>query len=499
MTLRQYGESFSRCMRAAAARFGKADAGNFGLILGLSAVPLIVAIGGVVDYSNALRQKAGVQAAADAAALSAAKYSGKDEAARTSRANMFFKANLDADIDVQSTSLKKIDGSWVYDADFSMPTAFLGLMNVNELDMQVQSAVKQSDTPLDIALVLDSTGSMKTNGKMVQLQAAVNLFLDNFDGMSGEAKIQVAIIPFDTEVKITNANMTMLATPTANCAFLAAPDKNYCSSTAAGFVLKTSGTYLAGYDNSSKRYIKYVYEAADTPAQMFTVKRTTYSCLYAYGFCSTSTSTVYNHSLIKTKVTGNFSGCILDRLQPYDTQADGAASSNVDTLYTRAVDCGNSTLLRPVVGLTEDFDTVRTAVKALTPSGNTNIAVGVQWGMEALTGAYPLEGANTDTRTKKIMIVLTDGDNTEDRWYDSSNSSAIDARTELACINAKAMKNTDDTDLELYTIRVIEGNESLLKKCATDEGHYYSVTAASELTAVFQDIAERVKRLRIVS
>ncbi|WAP67044.1 vWA domain-containing protein [Jiella pelagia] len=149
--------------------------------------------------------------------------------------------------------------------------------------------------------------------------------------------------------------------------------------------------------------------------------------------------------------------------------------------------------------LTSDFSALRTAVNALDPSGNTNITVGVQWGMEALSAAYPLQGANADKRTKRIMIVLTDGENTENRWDNSSNSGAIDDRTKLACSNAKAIKNEDGTVLELYTIRVIEGNDSLLKSCATDAGHYYSVTNANELSAVFQDIAERVKRLRIVS
>ena len=85
------------------------------------------------------------------------------------------------------------------------------------------------------------------------------------------------------------------------------------------------------------------------------------------------------------------------------------------------------------------------------------------------------------------------------RWYNSSDSDKIDDRTELACTNAKAMKNPDGTDLEMYTIRVIDGNESLLKKCASGDDHYYSVTSASQLTAVFQQIAERVKRIRIVS
>ncbi|MBP0616397.1 TadE/TadG family type IV pilus assembly protein [Jiella mangrovi] len=480
-------------------RFAAANGGNFGLIFGLSAVPLILGIGGAVDYSNALREKSSVQAAADSAALTAAKYSGNDEKARIERADMYFKANLDPDIEVQSTALKKVDGSWVYDATFSMPTAFLGLISIDKLDMAVQSVVKQSDTPLDIALVLDSTGSMEYYGKMTQLKAAVNLFLDNFDDVSEEAKVQVAMIPFDYQIRIDDANMTMLEPPKADCRFLSEPDKGYCNSGDDGFVLGTGETYYAGRDRSSHRYIKYYYTASDTPDQVLKITRYTYSCKKrTYSDCTISdASLVYSRDETLTKVYGNYSGCIMDRLQPYDTTPDVAVSSDAETLYTRSAACSSS--LQPVVGLTDDFDGLRTAVAKLTPSGTTNIAIGVQWGMEALTSANPLQGANSDTRTKKIMVVLTDGDNTQDRWYNSSDSASIDDRTELACSSAKAMTNTDGSDLELYTIRVIEGNETLLQNCATDAGHYYSVKQASELSAVFQDIAERVKRLRIVS
>ncbi|ORE90440.1 pilus assembly protein TadG-related protein [Aurantimonas sp. 22II-16-19i] len=492
------GEVPPRRFTTALRRFARSSGGNFGMMVGIAAVPLIVAMGGAVDYSNALRERESVQAAADAAALAAAKYSGNDEAERTARADRFFKANLDADITVKATSLSKVDKAWVYDAEFSTPTAFLGLMHIDKLDMEVASTVRQADVPLDIVLVLDSTGSMQWSGKMDQLKAAVNLFLDNFDGASTTGKVQVAMIPFDTDVKVKDLTMSMWAAPTVQCNQMSSPDRDYCSTSAPGFMLGTSGTYYAG--RSGSRYLAYIYSTFDTLAGSLRVDRTTYSCRNRdYSGCTTSTTAVYDRSYMLSQVSGNFSGCINDRQQPYDTTSDAAVASTSNSLYMRAANCSESGSLQPVVGLTEDFAALRTAVGALTPSGNTNIAVGVQWGMEALTAAYPLQGKNTDEKTKQIMIVLTDGDNTEDRWYGSSDSNKIDERTELACTNAKAMKNPDGSDLEMYTIRVIDGNESLLKSCASDDDHYYSVSSASQLTAVFQSIAERVKRIRIVS
>ncbi|MCB8840833.1 pilus assembly protein TadG-related protein [Aurantimonas sp. VKM B-3413] len=485
---------------AALGRFLGDRRGNFGVIAALVAVPLILGMGGAVDYSNALRKRMSVQTAADAAALAAAKYTGNDETERVRQADMLFNANLESDVTIISKQLKINGKSYIYDVKFSSPTAFLGLMAVNDLTMSVEAVSAHSDIPLDIVLVLDSTGSMASSGKMTQMQAAVKLFLGNFDASSGVTNVQVAMVPFDTEVRVNNLNMTMVTAPTVTCSFMSSPDTSYCSSTADGFRIGTQGVYYAGYNNSSRKWIKYLYETTETTDARLVVSRDTYSCAYSsYSSCSVSTATVYNRVYTNIKVTGNWSGCVFDRLQPYDTQNDAPSVSVTATLYPRAANCNSSSSLQPVQGLTTDLTAIQTAVQKLTPSGNTNIAIGVQWGMEALTTSYPLTGANTDARRHAIMIVLTDGDNTQDRWYDSSQSGKIDERTKLACQNAKAMKNPDGTPLEMYTIRLVAGNASLLQDCATDAGHYYSVTAASQLTSVFADIAERVKRIRIVS
>ena len=89
----------------------------------------------------------------------------------------------------------------------------------------------------------------------------------------------------------------------------------------------------------------------------------------------------------------------------------------------------------------------------------------------------------------KVIILLTDGENTKNRW--DGDASSIDARTKLACDNVKA------ADIKLYTVRVIDGNASLLQNCATEPGMYYDVQNSSALLAVFQKIGENLASLRI--
>ncbi|NDW03997.1 vWA domain-containing protein [Jiella pacifica] len=485
------------CIRPLLNRFSSAQRGNFGIITGLAALPVILCMGGAVDYSNALREKAMVQSAADTAVLAAAKYTGDDEVERKRRADMLFNANVGDDIDVTSRKLSHTDKRFVYTAKLTYPTAFLGLMHVNELNMEVTAVSQYSDIPLDIALVLDTTGSMDDANKMVELKKSVKLFLDQFDDMD---EVQVGMVPFNNQVKLANVDMTMVATA-VDCSYMPEVDRAYCDATKAGFIPGTQGVFYLGYVNSARNYIAYVYRASSGWGDQIVVQRDTYSCSDRYyQWCSKSTAVIYNRASGNTKVGGAWSGCVMDRAQPYDTRPDAPNPSNIDTLYPRDVSC-TSNSLQPVQPLTSNLDVIRTAVSGMQPIGGTNVTIGVQWGMEVLTATAPMTGANPDEGAHKIMIVLTDGTNTVNRWNGNGRdeSPEVNARNKLACSSAKAMKNADGSALELYTIRLIDGNEALLKECATDSAHYYSVTSASQLQKVFADIAERVKRIRIVS
>jgi hypothetical protein len=89
----------------------------------------------------------------------------------------------------------------------------------------------------------------------------------------------------------------------------------------------------------------------------------------------------------------------------------------------------------------------------------------------------------------KIIVLMTDGDNTENRW--SSSSSSIDARTRLACQAVKA------AGVQLYTVRLMEGNASLLQECASSIGTYYDIENVNDLVPAFQAIGEELSELRV--
>jgi hypothetical protein len=125
----------------------------------------------------------------------------------------------------------------------------------------------------------------------------------------------------------------------------------------------------------------------------------------------------------------------------------------------------------------------------MTPAGNTNVTIGMQVAWQTLSPVAPFNAPAASPDLDKVLIVLTDGTNTENRW--SSSASPIDARTEKVCANAKA------DNIKLYTVRVINGNATLLKTCATKPDMYYDVSQAVQLNSVFSSIAQNLANLRI--
>lgn len=129
------------------------------------------------------------------------------------------------------------------------------------------------------------------------------------------------------------------------------------------------------------------------------------------------------------------------------------------------------------------------------PIGATNVTIGAVWGMATLSPSEPFTQAKpaSTPRLKKYMILLTDGQNTRSRFAGNGRTwnSNIDLRTAKACENAKA------AGITVYTIRVMDGNTTMLRNCATSKDMYYEVDNASQLGPVFKAIAAEISQVRL--
>jgi hypothetical protein len=148
--------------------------------------------------------------------------------------------------------------------------------------------------------------------------------------------------------------------------------------------------------------------------------------------------------------------------------------------------------------LSYNWTALKTKIDSMQPRGNTNTTIGLEWGWHSLTQGAPLNAPAEDTKYQynKVIIFMTDGDNTANRWHDSNNPGqgaehVIDNRMKLACKNAK------EAGITIYTIQMIDGNDALLKECASSSDKYFKITNASQTVSVFTQIGTNLSRLRV--
>ena len=187
-----------------------------------------------------------------------------------------------------------------------------------------------------------------------------------------------------------------------------------------------------------------------------------------------------------------WTGCVMDRDQSKDVSDTTPVSGSASTLFP-ARQCNTSLVsMMPLTDVLDEtgFTNLNSKIDSMQASGNTNVTIGMAWGWHSLTTNLPLsQAAEPSPDRDKVVVLLTDGANTQNRW--ASSDSQIDPRTALACANAKA------ANIKIYTVRVIDGDKTLLRNCATKPTMYYEVNQASELNSVFSSIAQNLARLRI--
>ena len=108
-------------------------------------------------------------------------------------------------------------------------------------------------------------------------------------------------------------------------------------------------------------------------------------------------------------------------------------------------------------------------------------------------GPFPTPPALDPNYTyRQVIILLTDGLNTEDRWYTSQSS--IDARQQLTCNNVKA------AGITLYTVQVNTGGDptsTLLQNCASSTDKFFLLTSANQIVTTFNQIGTALSNLRV--
>ncbi|HRO50216.1 MAG TPA: pilus assembly protein TadG-related protein [Hyphomicrobium sp.] len=206
-------------------RLGSDDRGSVAVIFAFLLVTLCLFIGAAVDFGSALRAKAAMQGASDAAVLAAAihlKTSPSDTATAETKARAVYLANregkgfkIDGE-DVRFTLTRESDGALMAEAfaEGSVPTHFTKIIHMNNFPVSSYSAARIERMNIEMALVLDVTGSM-AGSKLTTLKlAAKDLIGDVIWDDQSVWKSRISLIPYSYAVNVSDLSGPIPTTAT---------------------------------------------------------------------------------------------------------------------------------------------------------------------------------------------------------------------------------------------------------------------------------------------
>ena len=464
------------------ARFAASRSGNVAAIFAIACVPVIAAMGVAVDYTRAAQTSSAMQDALDATSLALSRRSDVSTMSADQIqqfASDYFNANFN-NSELHDLTLKAsytpTGPSVTISATANLPTDFMGIIGTKDVPLDRSSTTVWGEARLRVALALDNTGSMSSSGKMTALKSATHNLLTQLKGAASEdGDVYVSIVPFVKDVNAKN----IAGTPYDSASWI-----------------KWDGTAYTDADLWDNNYGTTHGACTGTAHWVYHY----YSWTYVNPSNDHKQSDCENDGFTWTPDHTVWDGCIMDRDQNYDTTNTAPTTSTTATLfpaeqYYTTDWWGNVTDLcpTPMMGLSYDWTALNAKVDAMSPNGNTNQAIGLQWAWQSLTAApFTIPAMDPSKVYKQIIILLTDGLNTQDRWY--TWASQIDARQEKLCANIKA------AGIILYTVQVNTGGDptsTLLKNCASSSDKFFLLKSSDQIVTTFQQIGTELSDLRI--
>lgn len=509
--------------------FARNHKGSVALLFALSLIPILLAIGAAVDYGRALAARERMADAADAAALAIGSWTGLSEPELKAKAQHYFNANFPKSSLGTARALKvSFSGDDIHvEVSGSLPTTFMGLANINSLDVGATSVVTKKQRNLELALVLDTTGSMGQRGKMQAMQSAAKTMVqDLFKGKSDSETLRIGVVPFSGAVNVGADNLDSGWIDTRTYPHMSSVAKE-------DFDFRNGESALTLYDDLRNReWTGCVRERAepyeltdDPPGSAAATKWAPYFAPDEQDTYSSSNDYLDDGNAGACKASGGWGwggwggGGSPD---PEECQRDTSK-------YSRAVVRSSSKgpdfncPPRAVTPLVDKQGRVISAVEQLQPEGSTVIPAGLLWGWRLLSPGEPFtEGAPYGgEKWVKAIVLLTDGQNDVGGGGNGHNNSFYNAFGFAACcgnaghLGSKSGNKTEQTlnnktsevcdaikekDILLYTIgfQVHDSTtQQLLRNCASKPDMYYNSPSNAQLATVFKEITQGLSELRI--
>ena len=496
-------------------RFTSHQGGNVAIIFAATVMPALFAVGAAIDYSRGSQVGTSLQAALDSTALHLALLpQSTSQSTLDSAAAEYFVQNFQGDIGATLGSVQVVrDGpSITLAVEASMETMFMGIASITELEIRAVSEVLQGGGTIEVAMVLDNSGSMR-GGKLSALKSASQGLVDTlYDGLPpSSSDLSFSLTPFATFVDIgeNHANEPWM--------------DRFGQSSIHNENFDTPANRFELFDNITNVQWEGCVEARPYPLDVQDTPPTSANpdTLYVPAFAPDHPDNAGpNWKYVNRYLPDQISGSWSTRQENVAKYAPGVTA--VPGYFRTSYNIGPSFLCRQadLMPLTSSQSTISSGISSMVARGSTNIVQGLVWGWRTLSPGEPFtEGRSyNDSRNQKILILLTDGKN----WMSSigspnitlysaygfakdgrlgttsSSNSYLSHRMNLR--TAEACENIKDAGITIYAI-TFDLNDSttqdLMRECASLPGNYYNSPSASQLDDVFDEIAKKLQKLRI--
>jgi Flp pilus assembly protein TadG len=449
-------------------------AGNVAMMWGLMGTVLLGLVGLSVDFTRAQSIRNAMQNAADGAALVAERSSNQSMADRTAAARAFFDAEVgDMVSNVTFTVTQLQEGGHRVEVRAPMPMSLARVVNDDDWVIGVDAVAEaNASPPIEVALVLDNTGSMSND--MDALRDAASDLAADLLSLDGDT-VRVALVPFVAQVNIGNEQSHLAWIDQTG----AAPyngeileDRSIALrswTTSAGNNCQNLNTLPSGYPAGSPYRITWRRGTGSLLGNGST------SRCYAW----TPEDGISHLQLFDMISNEDWKGCVEARPEPFDITDAAPSVGNPDTLFvpffwldtvdgysnsyltdsvgnisgatmttsrgttagttlqqqqarmfnpfkyrnnTASLDTSapdtrgpNRGCPTPIVPLTSNENVVQTNIAAMRhwSGGGTNQAEGLAWGWRVLSPTPPFtEGAPYGDDVRKVIVLMSDGENT---------------------------------------------------------------------------------------
>ena len=440
--------------KARLASLAKEQKGSVSSIIGLSLVPIVLALGLAVDGSLAFGTHNKLQSAVDAAALASARASSSEDGDVEADARMFFNANFPDDylggrVTDFDARFNEDTGEVTIDAEVEIPTSFMKLAGFSTVPIAVSSTAQQQLSGLELAMVLDVTGSMRfadpSGGTKIQaLIDASETLLDVIYGDNDTVDdVSISVVPYNTEVNLGSDRTDLLT----------------------GFDPDDFGA--AGWKGCVEARAQ-PFDQDDTPPSV----------------------------------------AAFTALQWPAGQGTRFNPSNDPNAF-----CPDS----EVLPLTAERSVISDHIEDLEPDGFTMTNVGLTWGWRTISPRWQGQwGADSDPvdydhpTIKKAIIFMTDGVADWSSGYYTAygflNERRLGTRNERraeAEVNDRLLESCElakEQGIEVYTVMFALNNpviEQDYRTCASSDDHFFDAPNGAVLEAAFREIAGQLTTLRL--